>query len=73
MRISTGKKQWLPYLNNFFKGDQGLETWCSSARANIDPTASDHRHGRFCPCVVRIGRFGAYLEAKRVAEDEAKN
>ncbi|MCT0202622.1 MULTISPECIES: type I DNA topoisomerase [Synechococcaceae] len=67
--ISTGKEQWLPYLNNFFKGDQGLETLVQQREGDIDPTASRTIAMEGLPCVVRIGRFGAYLEAKRVAED----
>jgi len=56
----------LPYLNNFFKGTRGLgDLWCRSARRTSTHRVADHRHWKaFCPVVVRIGRFGAYLEAK---------
>ena len=67
--ISTGKEQWLPYLNGFFKGEKGLETQVQQREGDIDPTASRTIAMEGLPCVVRIGRFGAYLEAKRVAED----
>jgi len=67
--ISTGKEQWLPYLNTFFKGEKGLETQVQQREGDIDPTASRTIAMEGLPCVVRIGRFGAYLEAKRVAED----
>jgi DNA topoisomerase-1 len=36
---------------------------------DIDPTASRTIVMEGLPCVVRIGRFGAYLESKRVADD----
>ncbi len=67
--ISTGKEAWLPYLNTFFKGEQGLETQVQQREGDIDPTASRTIQMEGLPCVVRIGRFGAYLEARRVAED----
>jgi len=67
--ISTGKEQWLPYLNSFFKGDKGLETQVQQREGDIDPTASRTIAMEGLPCVVRIGRFGAYLEARRVGDD----
>ncbi len=67
--ISTGKEQWLPYLNGFFKGEKGLETQVQQREGDIDPTASRTIAMEGLPCVVRIGRFGAYLEARRVADD----
>ncbi len=67
--ISTGKEQWLPYLTKFYKGDQGLETQVQQREGDIDPGVSRTVALEGLPCVVRIGRFGAYLETKRVAED----
>ena len=67
--ISTGKEEWLPYLTQFFKGDQGLETLVQQREGDIDPGVSRTVALEGLPCVVRIGRFGAYLETKRVAED----
>ena len=67
--ISTGKEQWLPYLNKFYKGDQGLETQVQQREGDIDPGVSRTVALEGLPCVVRIGRFGAYLETKRVADD----
>ena len=67
--ISTGKEQWLPYLTQFFKGEQGLETQVQQREGDIDPGASRTVALEGLPCVVRIGRFGAYLETKRVADD----
>jgi DNA topoisomerase-1 len=67
--ISHGKVQWLPYLEDFYKGDQGLETQVQQREGDIDPGASRTVSLEGLPCVVRIGRFGAYLEKKRVADD----
>ncbi|TCD59522.1 type I DNA topoisomerase [Synechococcus sp. BS56D] len=67
--ISTGKVQWLPYLEGFFKGEEGLESLVQKREGDIDAGASRTIDLEGLPCVVRIGRFGAYLEAKRVADD----
>ena len=67
--ISTGKVQWLPYLDGFYKGEKGLETQVQQREGDIDPGVSRTVDLEGLPCVVRIGRFGAYLETKRVAED----
>jgi len=67
--ISHGKVPWLPYLESFYKGEKGLETQVARREGDIDPGASRTVELEGLPCVVRIGRFGAYLETKRVADD----
>jgi len=67
--ISHGQVQWLPYLQSFYKGEQGLETQVAQREGDIDPGVSRTVELEGLPCVVRIGRFGAYLETKRVADD----
>ncbi|MEB3234534.1 MAG: DNA topoisomerase, partial [Cyanobacteriota bacterium] len=67
--IATGKEAWLPYLETFFKGETGLENQVAQREGDIDPGASRTVELEGLPCVVRIGRFGAYLETKRVADD----
>jgi len=67
--ISHGKVQWLPYLEGFYKGEQGLETQVHQREGDIDPGASRTIDLEGLTCVVRIGRFGAYLESKRVSDD----
>ena len=67
--ISTGKVSWLPYLEGFYKGEKGLETQVQQREGDIDPGISRTVVLEGLPCVVRIGRFGAYLETRRVAED----
>ncbi len=67
--ISAGKTPWLPYLEKFYKGDEGLEAQVQRREGDIDPTTSRTIALEGLPCVVRIGRFGAYLESKREAED----
>ena len=67
--ISHGKVEWLPYLEGFYKGEAGLEAQVAQREGDIDPGASRTVELEGLPCVVRIGRFGAYLETKRVADD----
>ncbi len=67
--ISTGKVEWLPYLEGFYKGEKGLETQVLQREGDIDPGVSRTVELEGLPCVVRIGRFGAYLEKKRLADD----
>ena len=67
--ISHGKVQWLPYLEGFYKGEKGLEQQVVRREGDIDPGVSRTVELEGLPCVVRIGRFGAYLEARRQAED----
>ncbi|MFM7362649.1 MAG: type I DNA topoisomerase, partial [Cyanobium sp.] len=67
--ISHGKVQWLPYLESFYKGEKGLEAQVVQREGDIDPGVSRTVELEGLPCVVRIGRFGAYLEKKRVADD----
>jgi DNA topoisomerase-1 len=67
--ISAGKMPWLPYLEKFYKGEEGLEAQVQKREGEIDPTLSRTIALEGLPCVVRIGRFGAYLESRREAED----
>lgn len=67
--ISHGQVSWLPYLESFYKGEKGLENQVAQREGDIDPGVSRTVELEGLPCVVRIGRFGAYLEKKRVAED----
>jgi DNA topoisomerase-1 len=60
---------WLPYLEKFYKGEEGLEAQVQKREGEIDPTLSRTIALEGLPCVVRIGRFGAYLESRREAED----
>jgi DNA topoisomerase-1 len=67
--ISTGKVRWLPYLEDFYKGEEGLEALVQRREGDIDPGHSRTVALEGLPCVVRIGRFGAYLESRRVGTD----
>lgn len=66
--ISTGRVPWLPYLESFYKGDAGLEYQVQQREGDIDPNTSRTIQLEGLPCAVRIGRFGAYLESKRIRD-----
>ena len=67
--ISDGSTDWRPYLDRFYRGDDGLEQQVARREGDIDATAFRTINLEGLPCVVRIGRFGAYLEARRPGED----
>jgi DNA topoisomerase-1 len=67
--ISRGKVAWLPYLQTFYRGEKGLEVQVQKREGDIDPSVFRTVELEGLPCVVRIGRFGAYLETRRVADD----
>jgi DNA topoisomerase-1 len=62
--ISTGEAQWLPYLREFYLGEQGLETQVKEQESQIDPNEARTVELENLDAKVRIGRFGAYIEAE---------
>ena len=62
--ISTGEAQWLPYLKEFYLGQKGLETQVKEQESQIDPTEARTVELENLGAKVRIGRFGAYIEAE---------
>ncbi|PSB33578.1 type I DNA topoisomerase [Stenomitos frigidus] len=62
--ISTGAVEWLPYLKAFYLGDTGLETQVKDRESEIDPTEARTVDLENLAAKVRIGRFGAYIEAE---------
>lgn len=66
--ISTGEEEWLPYLKKFYLGDTGLETQVREQESQIDPNQARTVELENLNAKVRIGRFGAYLEAENGEE-----
>ena len=60
--ISEGKVEWLPYLNGFFKGKDGLLQQVEVRAASIDPIEARSIDLLGLDAKVRIGRFGPYVE-----------
>jgi len=62
--IATGEAQWLPYLQNFYLGDKGLETQVKERESQIDPNTARTVELEGLNVKIRIGKFGPYLEAE---------
>lgn len=65
--ISTGEADWLPYLKEFYVGDEGLETQVTERESQIDPAEARTVDLADLEAKVRIGRYGPYVET----EDES--
>ena len=63
--ISTGEVDWLPYLQTFYSGDEGLESQVKERETAIDPTEARTIDLDNLDVKVRIGRFGPYVEAEQ--------
>ena len=62
--IATGEAQWLPYLQNFYLGEKGLETQVKAGESQIDPSEAKAVELENLDAKVRIGKYGPYLEAE---------
>jgi len=62
--ISTGSADWLPYLRQFYSGDDGLEKQVQQRENQIDPQQARTVDLNGLAATVRIGRYGPYIEAE---------
>ncbi|WP_414622344.1 type I DNA topoisomerase [Calothrix sp. CCY 0018] len=62
--ISRGEAEWLPYLQKFYLGEQGLDTLVKQRESQIDINTSRTVDLNIPNVKIRIGKFGAYLEAE---------
>jgi DNA topoisomerase-1 len=60
--ISEGKAEWLPYLQKFYLGPQGLQKQVQLHEKQIDPTAARTLLLEGLDAKVKIGKFGPYVE-----------
>jgi DNA topoisomerase-1 len=67
--IATGEVQWLPYLEEFYLGEMGLEAQVKVREEEIDPSVAKAVNLENLDARVKIGRFGPYIE---VEKDEEK-
>ncbi len=67
--ISTGKVDWLPYLKNFYKGEEGLESQVQKREGDIDGGEFRSISLEGLSCLVRLGKYGTYLESKETDEE----
>ena len=69
--ISTGEVDWLPYLKDFYKGEQGLEHQVQDREEHIDPSEARTVRLNDLSAKVRIGRYGPYIEIEKDGEEES--
>ncbi len=62
--IATGEAQWLPYLDKFYRGEQGLENQVKVRENQIEPQKAKAINLENLEVTVKIGKFGPYIEAK---------
>lgn len=60
--IATGETAWLPYLQGFYLGEQGLENQVKVRENQIDPGAAKAIQLENLEAKVKIGKFGPYIE-----------
>ncbi|MBN3961457.1 type I DNA topoisomerase [Nostoc sp. NMS8] len=60
--IATGEAKWLPYLQQFYLGDKGLETLVRERESQIDATKARTVELENLDAKVRIGKYGPYIE-----------
>ena len=63
--IATGEAQWLPYLQNFYLGETGLQNQVKVREDGIDSNTAKAVALENLPAKVKIGKFGPYLEVTR--------
>ena len=67
--IASGDAEWLPYLDTFYRGAEGLAEQVKTNEAEIDPrTACTLEFDDITDMEVRVGRFGAFLETEHEGE-----
>ncbi|HKP28097.1 MAG TPA: type I DNA topoisomerase [Gemmatimonadales bacterium] len=60
--IAEGEAEWLPYLREFYLGDDGLRHQTEVKQDSIDPAEARSITLQGLDATVRIGRFGPYIE-----------
>ena len=66
--IANGEAQQLPYLQEFYSGDRGLDESVKAQEENIDPREACTLILEGVTPKVRVGKFGPYLELSRNGE-----
>jgi len=63
--IAEGQAEWLPYLQHFYGGPEGLEARVAAGAEAIDPREASTVQLQDLPARVRIGKFGPFVETTR--------
>ncbi|MEM9154288.1 MAG: type I DNA topoisomerase [Cyanobacteria bacterium P01_F01_bin.33] len=67
--IASGEAEWLPYLTEFYLGDDGLESQVKTRESDIDPAQARSIHLEGMEQEIRIGQYGPYIHTSRGEED----
>lgn len=71
-QIASGDEDRRPYLERFFNGEEGLEKLIEKRLDTIDPReVSELKHTKWEPFVIRVGRYGPYVEDTRTNETKS--
>ena len=71
-QIASGDEERRPYLERFFNGEEGLEKLIEKRLDTIDPReVSELKHTKWEPFVIRVGRYGPYVEDTRTNETKS--
>ena len=69
--IARGDREARPYLESFYRGEGGIEKRVEEGLEEIDPKqVSEIAFDKWTPYVVRVGRYGPYVEGPLDATDE---
>ncbi|MCA9043195.1 MAG: type I DNA topoisomerase [Planctomycetaceae bacterium] len=60
--ISNGTSERLPYLQQFYSGQEGLDQQVKAKEESIDPRSACSLHLEGLTSVVRVGKYGPFLE-----------
>jgi DNA topoisomerase I len=60
--IARGQAEWLPYLQDFYCGDSGLEVRVKQKEESIDPREIYALDLDALQAKIRVGRYGPYVE-----------
>ncbi|MBF0106491.1 MAG: type I DNA topoisomerase [Deltaproteobacteria bacterium] len=66
--IATGEVEWLPYLKDFYSGDNGLAKQVMQRESQINPEEARTISFDDLDGLIKIGRYGAYLELNKGGE-----
>jgi DNA topoisomerase-1 len=62
--IATGEVEWLPYLNEFYLSEEGLENQVKQRDATLDPSAARLIHFGDEDFTVGISAYGPYVQVE---------
>lgn len=66
--IASGEAEWLPYLKEFYCGEEGLEAQVEDKEKSINPRDMYALDIEEIQSKVRVGRYGPYIERENGEE-----